>query len=662
MSLTKAISALFSYHANEPDGISEQMLKVLANYFSVDCLILGRDDGKLLTLLASVGEEGFGDDESVQELITTLPLPLVELFVSQTQFKNKTINYLCSPISAACGFHGALYFLNRNLLPDEMLTKNIQHQIEVVTQLLATQVALSETKRVSQKKSDSMRSMERLATIGWWEVDLVENTIYWSPQTRAIHEVPADFEPDLNTAIEFYKDGEDREKISNGVFNGIYHGESWDLEVRILTYHGDEKWVAALGTAEMVNGQCVRLFGAFQDIDERKRAKLDVEKQRNELELLLNSRNRLLSRISHELRTPVNAVNGMLHTIDAGVPEGSAKEKLSIAKANARTLIRLINDITDFNQVNHEEFRLYSTKFLVSSLLSGVMLHYQQPFNEKGIRLSHSFNISEDSVKGDEVRLRQILTNLLDNALKFTHSGKVSLRVTTHRNDSVVILQGSVIDTGIGISEKDIPELFLPFSQTNSFNNLITPGRGLGLSIVKQLCEKMNGHCAVKSEFGKGSEFFFEVSLKAVEPSEQPAEPEQKSFSEINARFNVLLVDDVDTNRLVAEVFLNELGLKSDHAVNGEEALSALKRSHYDIIFMDCHMPVMDGFEATQKIRETNNDNVIIIAMTADVTQDNQARCEEAGMDKVILKPLTIEKIIDVIEFCTGLSAVNQKE
>ena len=178
---------------------------------------------------------------------------------------------------------------------------------------------------------------------------------------------------------------------------------------------------------------------------------------------------------------------------------------------------------------------------------------------------------------------------------------------------------------------------------------------------VKQLCEKMNGHCAVKSEFGKGSEFFFEVSLKAVEPSEQPAETEQKSLSKINARFNVLLVDDVDTNRLVAEVFLNELGLKSDHAVNGEEALAALKRCDYDIIFMDCHMPVMDGFEATQKIRETSNDNVMIIAMTADVTEDNQARCEEAGMDKVILKPLTIEKIIDVIEFCTELSAVNLK-
>lgn len=661
MSLTKAISALFSYHANEPKGISEQMLRVLANYFLIDCLILARADGKTLTVLTSIGESSFGDEESVEELVATLPLPPLELCSSQTKFQSKPINYLCTPISAACGFNGALYFVSKNSLPDVMLTKSIQHQIEVVTQLLATQIALSEAKRVSQKKSDSMRSMEKLATIGWWEVDLIANTIYWSLQTRAIHEVPADFEPDLNKAIEFYKEGEDREKISNAVFNGIYHGESWDLEVRIVTYHGDEKWVAALGTAEMVNGQCVRMFGAFQDIDERKRAKLDVEKQRNELELLLNSRNRLLSRISHELRTPVNAVHGMLHTIDAGVPEGSAKEKLSIAKANARTLIRLINDITDFNQVNHEELRLYSTNFLVSSLLSGVMLHYQQPFNEKGILLSHSFNISEDSVKGDEVRLRQILTNLLDNALKFTHSGEVCLHVSTHRNNDILVLQGSVIDTGIGISEKDLPELFLPFSQTNSFNNLITPGRGLGLSIVKQLCEKMNGHCAVKSEFGKGSEFFFEVSLKAVEPSEQPAETEQKSLSKINARFNVLLVDDVDTNRLVAEVFLNELGLKSDHAVNGEEALAALKRCDYDIIFMDCHMPVMDGFEATQKIRETSNDNVMIIAMTADVTEDNQARCEEAGMDKVILKPLTIEKIIDVIEFCTELSAVNLK-
>ena len=285
--------------------------------------------------------------------------------------------------------------------------------------------------------------------------------------------------------------------------------------------------------------------------------------------------------------------------------------------------------------------------------MSGILLHYRQPFKEKGIRLEHTFKISEDSVNGDEIRLRQIFTNLLDNALKFTHSGLVKLNVSTFRNKDNVIIQGSVIDTGIGISDKDIPELFLPFSQTKSFNNLITPGRGLGLSIVKQLCEKMDGHCDVKSEFGKGSEFFFEVSLQASQSGEEPLQLQTTALGEINTEFNVLLVDDVDTNRLVAEVFLNELGFKSDHATNGKEAVEALSQNHYDIIFMDCHMPVMDGFEATQQLRESGTDNVVIIAMTADVTSENITRCKEAGMDKVILKPLTIEKIIDVIEFCS---------
>ncbi|MDG6098407.1 response regulator [Alteromonas sp. ZYF713] len=661
MSLTKAVSALFTYYANESEGISQQMLRVLVNYFSVDCIVLCRYESKSLSVLASMGEGSLSEHKSSQFLIEALPVPLVEVTSQQILIHNQSVSCLCSPISAVCGFNGALYILNRAPFPDVMHSKDMLSQIEVVTQLFATQLALIESRRLSQKKSESMRSMEKLATIGWWEVDLVANTIFWSQQTRAIHEVPIDFEPDLNTAIEFYKEGDDREKISNAVFNAIYHGDPWDLEVRILTYHGTEKWVAALGTAEMVDNQCVRLFGAFQDIDERKRAKLDVEKQRNELELLLNSRNRLLSRISHELRTPVNAVHGMLYTIEDSVPDGNAREKLSIAKANARTLIRLINDITDFNQVNHEDLTLYSTQFLMSAMISGIMLHYRQPFKEKGLRFEHTLNLNEDSVKGDEIRLRQIFTNLLDNALKFTHSGEVYLHVNTVRNGDKIIVQGSVSDTGIGISEKDIPELFLPFSQTKSFNNLIAPGRGLGLTIVKQLCEKMNGHCDVKSEFGRGSEFFFEVSLDAATTAEQTVATEPKLLQGISSDLSVLLVDDVDTNRLVAEVFLNELGLKSDHATNGQEAILALERSHYDIIFMDCHMPVMDGFEATEKIKQHCTDKLAIIGMTADVTSENQKRCKQAGMDKVILKPLTIEKIIDVVEFCTEILAVKQK-
>ena len=661
MSLTKAVSALFSYHANEGEDITEQMLRVLLHYFVVDCVLFCRYEDKALTVLASIGEESISSCINTSDIGNFLPKPLSELTITNSKPEQGGLYYLCSPVSAACGFQGGLYFINRTTFPEPVNSYDMLNQIEVVTQLFATQIALAETKRLSQKKSESMRSMEKLATIGWWEVDLIENTLYWSPQTRAIHEVPAEFVPDLTTAIEFYPEGEDREKISNAVFNGIYHGESWDLEVRILTYHGEEKWVAALGTAEIVAGQCERLFGAFQDIDERKRAKLDVEKQRNELELLLNSRNRLLSRISHELRTPVNAVHGMLHTIDNAVAEGSVREKLSIAKANARTLIRLINDITDFNQVNHQELTLYSSQFSLTSVMSGILLHYRLPFKEKGLRLEHTFNISEDNVKGDEIRLRQIVTNLLDNALKFTHSGEVRLNVSTLRNRDNVIIQGSVTDTGIGISEKDIPELFLPFSQTNSFNNLITPGKGLGLSIVKQLCEKMEGHCDVKSEFGKGSEFFFEVSLSAMQPTEESLPTESTLLSEINTKFNVLLVDDVDTNRLVAEVFLNELGLKSDHATNGKEAIEALRHSDYDIIFMDCHMPIMDGFEATQQIRSSGIHNVIIVAMTADVTSENITHCKEVGMDKVILKPLTIEKIIDVIEFCSELPVVDQR-
>ncbi|MEC9261955.1 MAG: hypothetical protein VYD53_11495, partial [Pseudomonadota bacterium] len=173
MSLTKAVSALFSYHANEEEAITEQMLRVLLHYFVVDCVLFCRYQDKALTVLAGMGEESISASFNLSDIDKVLPEPLTELSICSVKLEQETLHYVCSPVSAACGFQGALYFLNKDALPEAIRCQQTLSEIEVVTQLFATQVALTETRRLSQKQSESMRSMEKLATIGWWEVDLI---------------------------------------------------------------------------------------------------------------------------------------------------------------------------------------------------------------------------------------------------------------------------------------------------------------------------------------------------------------------------------------------------------------------------------------------------------------------------------------------------------
>ena len=651
MSLVNAVSTLFSVSSPSTGHASIDVLQCVNDLIGAELAILCRNNGDRSEVILKVETKDRSFPVSAEQLSLMLPCEPIHVNEGVVEVEQHTLYYLRAPISASCGFTGALFLIKKDV--PFGITASIRGELDVVTQLIATQYALQTANTKIDRQDKSLRSMEQLASIGWWEVDLINNTIFWSPQTRAIHEVPETFVPDLNTAIEFYKAGDDRDAISSAVFDGIYHGRPWDLEVRLVTYNSTEKWVAALGTPEIIDGQCVRLFGAFQDIDEQKRAHIAIEGHKRDLEALLHSRTRLLSRVSHELRTPLNAVHGMLHSIDDEFSQQALGEKLAIAKTNAAALVRLIGDIDEFNQVSQSELTLYSAPFSLHALIQGIVNQYKPLFNEKGLHFEQRLNLVIDKVLGDEIRVRQVITHLLDNALKFTPSGSVMLQLSSQHSEDNVLLKGSVIDTGIGISDKDLPELFQPFKQTSSLANLVSDGKGLGLSTVKEICTKLAGQCSAESEFGKGSVFHFKLMLVADNREiEKIVDTKQPSFSEQTS--SILLVDDVDTNRLVAEVFLNELGLQSDHAVNGQEALSALENRDYDIIFMDCHMPVMDGFEATQRIKAQCNGNILIVAMTADITPQNEQRCYASGMDMVIMKPLTLEKIVDVMTTCTA--------
>lgn len=357
----------------------------------------------------------------------------------------------------------------------------------------------------------------------------------------------------------------------------------------------------------------------------------------------------LLSRISHEVRTPLNAIQGILLSANDRLSKIALLEKVDIAKINLSLLTKTVEEITIYNNLRNDHFSLQSKPFSLDSLVKKLIRRYQPRFKEKNIEFNHFLNIVPDAVRGDETRITQVLTNLLDNALKFTYFGKVELKISTGLRGNSIVLFGSVKDTGIGISVKDLEELFKPLKQTTSLQNLVGSGLGLGLATTKILCEKMRGFCIAESEFGRGSVFHFELRIdKEIQEPCLTTDTISKQIQQ-NENLHVLVVDDIDINRLVIALLLDEIGIESDHAEHGEQALSQLLHRQYDIILMDCNMPIMDGFEATRHIRATYGDTSKIVAVTADTTVQNERKCYEAGMDKVITKPINREMLSEII-------------
>ncbi|WP_246601303.1 hybrid sensor histidine kinase/response regulator [Alteromonas antoniana] len=353
----------------------------------------------------------------------------------------------------------------------------------------------------------------------------------------------------------------------------------------------------------------------------------------------------MLSRLSHELRTPINGIYGMLQTSDISTPKSILKERLDIARKNALQLTALIDGISDFNALLENDFTLLNENISLTEVFTDICHSFQSSFTEKGLKLNVKLDLSADSVLADRSKISQIVGHLLDNALKFTPSGYTDVLIKSRQEKGFVIVEGHIKDSGIGISQHDMTHLFSPFSQSTSMMNLINPGKGLGLARVSKLCSAMDGRCYAESEYGQGSQFNFFLKLKKGKCVSQYEPIFQPDFSKLR----VLVVDDVETNRLVAEVMLNEIGVEPDHAVNGLAAVEACQANQYDVVFMDCHMPIMDGFQSAQQIKCEFEDNVTVVAMTADTTPDTRLKCFESGMSDVVTKPFTIDALANIL-------------
>jgi PAS domain S-box-containing protein len=384
-------------------------------------------------------------------------------------------------------------------------------------------------------------------------------------------------------------------------------------------------------------------------------AKINAESATIIAENAVKAKQQFLSNMSHEIRTPMNAIIGFTKVILKTDLSTKQKEFLNAIKMSGDALIVLINDILDLAKVDAGKMTFEKTPFKMKSSIAAMLHLFETKIQEKNLSLIKEYDSKIPNVLiGDPVRLHQIILNLVSNAVKFTTNGIITVGVhLLHEDDDKVVIEFAVTDTGIGIPEDKIGKIFDNFQQASSGTSRLYGGTGLGLAIVKQLVEPQGGNIRVKSKINEGSTFSFTLSFQKTTADAELENELMELDTEIK-NIKVLVVEDIPLNQLLMKTLLDDFGFDRDIAENGKIAIEKLKNKDYDIILMDLQMPEMNGFEATEYIRNTLNSKIPIIALTADVTTVDLAKCKAVGMNDYLAKPvderLLYSKIVGILK------------
>jgi signal transduction histidine kinase/ActR/RegA family two-component response regulator len=458
-----------------------------------------------------------------------------------------------------------------------------------------------------------------------------------------------------------------------------------------IEYQKEHPYETTVDELELINGTTLERYSApvlgsngenygrvyiFHDITERKAAAETLQKTNAQLQQAITTatemsvraqaaniaKSQFLANMSHEIRTPLNGIIGMTGLLlDSNLTE-EQRFGLDIVQKSGQDLLIIVNDILDFSKIEANKLDLEEIDFDIYASVDDVVTMLSHKAKEKGLVLSVNVNHPEISiVKGDPVRFRQILFNLVGNAIKFTANGSVSIAVALQKETAdTVTFYFEVRDTGVGISKEKRDLLFGNFQQLDPSNTRKFGGTGLGLAISKRLVNLMNGSIDVVSTEGVGSTFSFSVVFKKTDtrslPSAHNARHPDKHFelSAFTEPLTILLVEDNLINQYVAKKVLEKIGITVEIVSNGLEAIKALEQKKYNLVFMDVHMPEMDGIEATRLIRSLTstalNPSIPIIAMTASAMNSDREECRNAGMNDFVSKPFSIDAITDVIE------------
>lgn len=498
---------------------------------------------------------------------------------------------------------------------------------------------------------------------GIFDWDIVSGKIYFSKRFFEIigYEDKGDFygTPD---DMQDYIHPEDYKRIWEYV-DSYLNGEIEEYVQEYRMKHKSGRWVWIQSRATAIfddKGKPIRMVGAHTDITPIMKNQKKLEAEKNEAQDANRAKSEFLAHMSHEIRTPLTAISGIAEILMKNYDSFNEKQQRLVKTLGSSTesLKDLINDVLDFSKIEGGELELDEGMFELDKIFEQTISMMSLKANEKGISFLFDYSVVKDrEFYGDSKRIRQILINLIANAIKFTDLGGVTIKAYFDDRDGEDYLHIDVTDTGIGIAPEDFDLVFERFKQADSSVSRRYGGTGLGLPISRQLARLMGGDIFLSSEVGKGSTFrvFLPAKAKGVTANSNKREYvlDDELRSVVSDENNVLIVEDYEGNIMLLSFILDELNLAYDVATSGKQAVEKFKDNHYDVIMMDVQMPEMDGFTATKIIRqieaEKNMGATPIIGMTAHALVGDKDKCIEAGMDVYLAKPLITEEVKIVV-------------
>ena len=507
----------------------------------------------------------------------------------------------------------------------------------------------------SERSEQRMQVALELSDLHVWEMDYASRELIKVGAEETFFERPQTYE-DLWRDIYNGVDPRDRAYVEEAWRRQETAGERYDPIYRVRRSDDQEIWVqggARLFTDE--NGRPIRLVGALQNMTDRKAAEAELIQAKNDAEAANTAKSTFLATMSHEIRTPLNGVLGMAQAMASDELTGVQRERLEVIRQSGESLLAVLNDVLDLSKIEAGKFELYEADFDLRDLARGAHAAFTAIANKQGL----SFNLTierpaEGVYRGDPTRVRQILYNLISNALKFTEVGEI--RVVVARQGEALRFQ--VFDTGIGIAAEPLSKLFGRFEQADASTSRRYGGTGLGLAICRQLTELMGGEISVESALGKGATFTFTLPLLRVGDSRAevlPVLPPTPADAELTGQtLKVLAAEDNEVNQLVLKTLMHQVGIDPVVVTDGAQAIAAWEAEDWDVILMDVQMPQVDGPTATRAIRAreqaTGRPRTPIIALTANAMSHQVAEYREAGMDGFVAKPIEVGRLFAALE------------